>query len=90
MEGEGAMTTADVQRLLDDIFEEQALVVGGLMELHDASAVFVRQFFKSLAATRTHALERLAGGDTTPAAVRGSGAAARPAVEEFLAEIGRS
>ena len=82
------MTTSEVRELLDDIFEEEALVVGGLMEIHGASTAFVRQFFGSLEAIRAHALERLAGEARPPSPEPGPGGS-RPAIEEFLARLGR-
>ena len=83
------MTTAEVRALLDDTFEEEALVLGGLMEIHGLSSVFVRQLFGSLQTIRAHALERLdgvAGSPPNPDDVRGR---TRPAIDEFLASLGR-
>ena len=83
------MTSAEVRALLDDVFEEEALVLGGLMEIHGVSSMFVRQLFGSLLAIRAHALERLDGSAGSPTNQTPVGGTNRPAIDEFLASLGR-
>ncbi|MFN8180147.1 MAG: hypothetical protein U0167_19625 [bacterium] len=83
------MTEAEVREFLDDVLEEEALVLDGLAETHGVSDRFVRQLFRSLEAIRAHAIERLEGVAGSPSPGAGS-SRPRPAVEEFLAKLGRS
>jgi hypothetical protein len=85
-----SMTAAEVREFLDDVLEEEALVLDGLAETHGVSERFIRQLFRSLEAIRAHAIERLDGvtGSPPPGAGPG-GIKPRPAVEEFLARLGR-
>jgi hypothetical protein len=86
------MEKREVLCLLDDLHEEQALAIGGLIATHPVEDDFVWRLFRSLEVVRQKALRRLEGSDLHEA----SGPARRtfpephPAIEEFLAGLGRA
>ena len=84
------MTTAEVRQVLDELFEEEALVLGGLVEMHAVSDDFVEQLFRSLAMIRDHALERIGWASESPPASDRVRNRPRPAVERFLSRLGSS
>ena len=80
----------DAHRLLDGVFEEQALVIGGLITVHDVEDEFIRRLFRSMGAIRAKAFRSLQGSSADP---KGAPPAPlrvpHPAIEEFLARLGR-
>ena len=85
------MTHEEVHRLIEDLFQEEALVLGGLVEIHNMNDAFVDQLFSSLLRVRAHALARIGwipeSGQEPSGREQGR---RRPAIEEFLAQLDRS
>ena len=84
MDAEGA------RQLLDGVFEEQALVIGGLIATHAVEDLFVRRLFRSFGAIRVKALAGLRG-EQAGTAERDPNPARQkphPAIEEFLGRLG--
>ena len=77
------MTKRDARLLLDGVFEEEALVIGGLLTVHQVDDAFIDRLFRSHGAIRSNALRRLEGRDTG-GLQRGSPSGPHPAVEAFL------
>jgi hypothetical protein len=82
-----------VRELLDDTFEELAMALGGLVSACDPEDEFVERFVLALHTIRDKALQRLdelpSMRAPTPARVRMAGEP-HPAIEKFLARLGRS
>lgn len=83
----------EARRLLADVFEEAALVLGGLLAVHRVEDEFVWRLVKSLDVIRCKAARRIDECDA------GSGTEARrpepdlrphPAIEDFLLKLRRS
>ena len=80
------------QAAIDDLFEEEALVLGGLVAVHDVEDDFVWRFVRSLDVIRTKTLRRFsgrewAGGDSGEA--EAGPIPPHPAIEEFLGKLRR-
>lgn len=75
------LSTAEARELIDDLFEEEALLLGGLIALHDVDDDLVWRLVRSLDAIRRKALRRLAAdaGPQTPLP--------HPAIEQFLETV---
>jgi len=87
------ISKAEARRLIADVFEEAALVLGGLLAVHRVDDEFVWRLVKSLDVIRRKAARRIDECDA------GSGAEARrpethlrphPAIEDFLLKLRRS
>jgi len=84
------LSKEEVKNLVDDLFEEEALLVGGLAAVHGMGDDLVWRLMKSLDAIRRKVLRRL--GDTGPDDVCGMQPERphlkpHPAVEEFLLKL---
>ena len=84
------ITQAEARTLIDDLFEEEALVIGGLIAVHDVDDELVWRLVKNLDVIRGKVLRRL--GD--PAAADGNGTSPQrrhltphPAIEDFLLKL---
>jgi hypothetical protein len=86
------MDKRQVRELLDDLHEEQALAIGGLIAAHPVEDDFIWRLFRSLDVVRQKALKRLDGSDPRRANRVATAAfpEPHPAIEEFLAKLGRS
>ncbi|MDH5528206.1 MAG: hypothetical protein OEY97_12975 [Nitrospirota bacterium] len=90
------LSTTEARTLVNDLFEQQALVVGGLLATHALDDDFVWRLMRSLDAIRTRTLRRLgdgpeaggpeAGGPDSPEELT---VHRHPAVEEFLSKLRR-
>jgi hypothetical protein len=81
----------DVRELLDDLFEETALAIGGLIAIHPVDDQVVARLFASLHVIRDKAMCRIEGtqwGESRPQSGHRT-SEPHPAVEEFLARLGR-
>jgi hypothetical protein len=81
------ITTAEAKDLINDIFEEEALLIGGLAAVHEMDDDLVWRLVKNLDVIRGKFLRRLGDGQENS----GDGSAARrsnlkphPAIEDFL------
>ncbi len=82
----------EVEEIIRDLFEEEALMIGGLVVLHRPEDDLVWRLIRNLDVIRQKALRRLeasedrARGDGPP---QWQGAEPHPAVEEFLFKLRR-
>ena len=87
------MTKTDTRRLLAEVFEETALVLGGLVAVHRVDDDFVWRFVKGLDAVCSKAFRRVdqrdsaADADTADAESR---LRPHPAIEDFLLKLRRA
>jgi len=83
----------EARQLINDLFEEEALILGGLVAVHRVDDDLVWRLVKNLDVIRGKALRRVEAGD---AQVGHGGPAARPdlkphpAIEDFLFAIRRA
>ncbi len=83
---------AEARELIDELFEEEALVLGGIVAVHAVDDDLVWRLVRNLDAIRGKALRRIAAQE--PDRVAGAPAARpnlrpHPAIEEFLLKIRR-
>lgn len=92
--GETAMISkAEVRDLINDLFEEEALVIGGLVAVHEMDDDLVWRLVKNLDVIRGKVMRRLedkapADGDGTPP--RRPNLKPHPAIEDFLLSVRRA
>lgn len=92
--GEDAMISkAEAKELIDDLFEEEALVIGGLVAVHEMDDDLVWRLVKNLDVIRGKVLRRLedkapADGDAAPP--RRPNLKPHPAIEDFLLSLRRA
>ncbi len=82
-----------VKEMIRDLFEEEALVIGGLVAVHDVEDDLVWRLIRNLDVIRARVLERLeshapAGRQADP--VGDPAPKPHPAVAEFLARLQRA
>ena len=87
------MTRSDARRLINDLFEEEALIIGGLVAVHRLDDDLVWRLVKNLDVIRGKALRRIEaredGGGNGGATARPS-LKPHPAIEDFLLAIRRA
>lgn len=79
------LTTRNTRRLIDEAFEDEALVLGGLLTLHKVDDRFVHRLVRSLAVIRrrtVRAFESLGATNT-------ESGAGHPAISAFLRDLRR-
>ena len=86
------ISTADATALVNDLFEEEALIIGGLVAVHEMDDDLVWRLMKHLAVIRGKVLRRLedqapADENTPP---RRPTLTPHPAVEDFLLALRRA
>ena len=84
------ITEAQAKDLIDDIFEEEALVIGGLVAVHDLTDELVWRLIRNLDVIRTRALQSLEEDEAEgPDELRPPrpNLKPHPAIEEFLLRI---
>ncbi|RJP18956.1 MAG: hypothetical protein C4529_11880 [Deltaproteobacteria bacterium] len=92
--GEDAMISkAEAKELINDLFEEEALVIGGLVAVHEMDDDLVWRLVKNLDVIRGKVLRRLedkapADGDGSPP--RRPNLKPHPAIEDFLLSLRRA
>lgn len=87
------ISKTEVKQLIDNIFEEEALLLGGLVAVHGLDDDFVWRFIKNLDLIRDNALRSLddrksASVEATP--TTGLDLTPHPAIEDFLLKLRRS
>ena len=83
---------AVVEELIDDLFEEEALVIGGLVAVHEVNDDFVWRLVKNLDVIRRKALRRLedrAYDESHNPPRRRPNLKPHPAIEDFLLSLRR-
>ena len=87
------ITKREARGLIDDLFEEEALVIGGLVAVHELDDDLVWRLVKNLDVIRGKVLRRLedkapADEDAVPA--RRPNLKPHPAIEDFLLSLRRA
>jgi len=86
-------TRAEAKDLLNEVFEKEALVIGGLVALHEMEDDLVWRLIRNLDAIRSRALRSLDDSEFPEAEDSGArrpDLRPHPAIEEFLLKIRRS
>jgi hypothetical protein len=84
------LSTTEARELIDDLFEEEALALGGLVVLHEVDDQLVWRLVRNMDAVRGKALRRLEEKEPRD---RDRGSLAEPlprphpAIEEFLRKL---
>lgn len=81
------LSKADVKALINDLFEEEALVIGGLIAVYELDDDLVWRLIKNLDVIRGKILRRLDDQAPTEAPPRRPNLKPHPAIEEFLRSI---
>ena len=84
------ITEAEAKDLIDDIFEEEALVIGGLAAVHDLTDDLVWRLVRNLDVIRTRALQSLGedeAEDHDESRPARPNLKPHPAIEDFLLKI---
>jgi hypothetical protein len=87
------ITKAEARQLIDDLFEEEALLIGGLVAVHEMDDDLVWRLVKNLDVIRGKALRRLEDrppSDEDRPPVRRPNLKPHPAVEDFLLSLRRA
>ena len=87
------ISTAEARALILDLFEEEALVIGGLVAIHEVEDDLVWRLIRNLDIIRVRTLRRLA--NCNPAGPERSAAGRpnlkpHPAIEDFLLKLRRT
>jgi len=83
------MDRREAQALVRDIFEEEALLIGGLVALHPVDDAFVWRLMRNLDALRRRVVSAVRARTRGSKPHRGKAVAPHPAVEEFLESLRR-
>lgn len=84
------ITEAEVRELITDLFEEEALLIGGLVAVHKVDDDLVWRLVKSLDVIRGKILRRLEDNelsDDIAVAPRRPNLKPHPAIEDFLLSL---
>ena len=85
------MTRTEVKELVNDVFEEEALLIGGLAAVHDVEDDLVWRLIRNLDVIRGKALRRIEDRDTAEELPeRQPNLKPHPAIEEFLLKLRRT
>lgn len=84
------MERDEVHALLAEIFEEEALLIGGLVAAHDVDDEFVWRLMRNLDLLRHRVVEDIDAQDRRARVPGPNGATPHPAVQEFLAQLRRA
>ena len=84
------ITTAQARDLINDLFEEEALVIGGLVAIHEMDDDLVWRLVKNLDVIRVKILRRLDDeGAHDDVETRRPDVRPHPAIEDFLLSLRR-
>jgi len=85
------ISKAEAKQLIDDLFEEEALVVGGIVAVHGAEDDLIWRLVKNLDAIRSKTLRRIEGRSAdNPGSLACCDLRPHPAIEDFLVKIRRA
>lgn len=86
------MATDEVRQIIDDLFEEEALLIGGLAATHRLEDNLVWRLVKNLDVIRARFLRRIEARDTDghETATARRYLTPHPAIEDFLMSIRRT
>ena len=84
------ISKAKAKRIIQEFFEEQVLVIGGLLPFHEVDDEFVWKLLKGLDVVRNSAIRQLSGSPPVPSygdRLKKLSLAPHPAVEDFLGKV---
>lgn len=84
-----SMERGDVHALIRGLFEEEALLIGGLVASHPVEDEFLWRLMRNLDALRLRVIEAVDAAERPLRLPRHDGDRPHPAVEEFLARLRR-
>ena len=86
------IATDEVRQIIDDLFEEEALVIGGIIAVHEVDDDVVWRLVKNLDVIRGRFLRRIEvrNTDEHEAAIPRRHLKPHPAIEDFLLSIRRA
>jgi hypothetical protein len=86
------ISESEARSLINEVFEEETLVIGGLIAVHEVEDDLVWRLFRNLDLIRNRALNRLERrtGNDGKQPERRTFTEPHPAIEEFLAQLGRT
>jgi len=85
------LSHSDVRRLIDGVFEEEALVIGGMAALRELNDDAIWQLIRSLDSIRSRTIRSLDRQDTrTRAKSQRIDLRPHPAVQDFLIKLRRT
>ncbi len=87
------ISKTEARELINDLFEEEALIIGGLIAVYQVEDDLVWRLVKNLDVIRGKILRRLedkAQGDGDGAAPRRTNLKPHPAIEDFLLALRRT
>lgn len=91
MKGEPMITKDEAKELILEVFEEEALVIGGLVAVHEVNDDLVWRLMKNFAVILEKTLSRLGTPEQSePIETQKSGVQPHPAIEEFLLKLRRA
>jgi hypothetical protein len=91
LESENAMITkAEAREMINDLFEEEALVIGGIVAVHEIDDDLVWRLVRNIDAIREKTLRRLGGEATAGEPPRRPNLKPHPAIEDFLLKLRRT
>jgi len=87
------ISKSEAKELIDGLFEEAALVIGGLVAVHEVDDDFIWRLMKNLDMIRGRLLRRFDYEDKDPSdgegIAKGANLKPHPAIEEFLLKLRR-
>ena len=89
-DGAHMISTADARALIDELFEQEGLIIGGLVALHEIEDEVIWRLMRSLDAIRRKTLRQLAeqgGSPTDEVGADRVDLAPHPAIEHFLESV---
>lgn len=86
------ITNEKAREMLLDLFEEEALVIGGLAAVHGLEDDLVWRIMRNLDVILDKSLRRLDSSETSPGKVERDGVNTKPhpAIEDFLLKLRRA
>ena len=84
------ISVAEAKQLINDLFEEEALVLGGLVAVHQLDDDLVWRIVNNLDVIRGKVLRRIDKKDSCHKVVDGSSLEPHPAIEDFIQNIRRA
>jgi len=80
------LTVDEARELIDRVFEEEALALGGMVAVHELEDDLVWRLIRNMGVIRGRVLREL---QDRPAMAANQGLAPHPAIEGFLTSLGR-
>jgi hypothetical protein len=83
------LTETETKVMVDDLFEEEALALGGLVVIHEVPDDLVWRFIKTLDTLRERIHRQIESKSKSEAPIRHPNLHPHPAIEDFLLKLRR-